>query len=434
MARRIIVLCALFLAGLTDPGPPARAQTTSNTPTVAAATQDASRVLKTVRPAIIQIKGFFGANTAQAFHGTGFAVAEGGLFITNYHVVAEQVHEPDKYRLEYRTADGKTGKISVLAVDVRNDLAVVRTDDHTPAPLKVIPTIPVKGARAYSVGYALDVGLTITEGVSNGKVEDAFTPRIHYSGAINGGMSGGPALNANGDVIGVNVSGYLFSQLVSFLVPAAPAALLRDHAIKVTGEAAPLKDTITEQVKGHAVDLLAALDGPVTTQASSGYVLPAKMAPFIDCSASVVPAQDQPVQLTRIECSAKAGIHLQQGFTSGNLHYLHKILTTEKLDAWRFAHKLSLLTNADGRFGQRKHVGPFACKNKIVALKGFDASLVVCARAYRDFAGIHDFVVRVSSLNGTAQGFTSHLDLFGVEFEGGTTFIQSFVEAMEWKP
>src|SRR6186997_2640672 len=79
----------------------------------AAASQGAREVLAQVRPAVIQIKSFFGSNTAQASHGTGFAVAEGGVFMTNYHVVAEKVQHPDKYRLEYRAAGGEIGAIAV---------------------------------------------------------------------------------------------------------------------------------------------------------------------------------------------------------------------------------------------------------------------------------------------------------------------------------
>src|SRR5215470_5854860 len=92
----------------------------------AAASQGAREVLAQVRPAVIQIKSFLGSNTAQSSHGTGFAVSEGGVFMTNYHVVAERVQHPGKYRLEYRTAEGQTGAITVLAVDVRHDLALVR--------------------------------------------------------------------------------------------------------------------------------------------------------------------------------------------------------------------------------------------------------------------------------------------------------------------
>ena len=68
--------------------PPAQ----QNQPVAPATSENARDVLTRVRPAVIQIKGFFGGNTAQAFHGTGFAVAEGGVFMTNYHVEIGRAH------------------------------------------------------------------------------------------------------------------------------------------------------------------------------------------------------------------------------------------------------------------------------------------------------------------------------------------------------
>jgi len=404
-------------------------------PAVTPATSENARdVLSRVRPAVIQIRGFFGSNTAQAFHGSGFAVAADGVFMTNYHVVAQKVQYPDKYRLEYRTAEGKTGRITVLAIDVRHDLAVVRAAGLAPAPLKLEPVVPVKGDRAYSIGFPLDVGLTITEGVSNGRVEDSFDPRIHYSGAINGGMSGGPALNAAGEVIGVNVSGYIFTQLVAFLVPAEHAQALLDRALKQKPGAGSLRKDVLAQLRAHATDLLGALDGAMPTQVTAGYALPAKLAPFIDCIASGDPAPDQPVHIVRINCSAKAGLYVQQGLYGGNLKYSHFVLSTSKLDAWRFARQLSDGAFAFGEHGSRRHVGPFSCNNRIVGLKGFDAGVLVCVRGYRKFEGLYDFTVRVSSLNGSKRGFASHLDMFGLEFEAGLRFIKRYVDALEWKP
>jgi len=57
-------------------------------PPPAAASTAARGILDRARPAMIQIKGFFGTNTAEAFHGSGFAVARGGVFITNWHVIS----------------------------------------------------------------------------------------------------------------------------------------------------------------------------------------------------------------------------------------------------------------------------------------------------------------------------------------------------------
>ena len=439
MALRILLWCTLLAAATATaqaqtPSAAPAAQDTVAAPVAPATSENARDVLTRVRPAVIQIKGFFGANTAQAFHGTGFAVAGDGVFMTNYHVVAQQVQYPDKYRLEYRTAEGKTGNITVLALDVRHDLAVVRAEGHAPARLKFEAVVPVKGERAFSIGFPLDVGLTITEGVSNGRVEDSFDPRIHYSGAINGGMSGGPALNAAGEVIGINVSGYRFEQLVSFLVPALHAQVLLDRSRKQQPSAAALKKDVLTQMRAHAGELLGALNGAIATQSSSGYHLPAKLAPFIDCNASGDPSPQQPVQVTGINCSAKAGLYVQQGLYSGDLKYSHYIMTTDKLDAWRFANRLSAVATATGAYGSRRHVGPFACENRVVALKGFDASVMVCVRGYRKLDGLHDFTVRVSSLNGAKRGFASHLDMYGLEFDAGMNFIRRYVEAMEWKP
>ena len=401
---------------------------------LASLSERARDALGRARSSVVQIKAFFGGNTAQAFHGTGFAVAPGGVVMTNYHVVAESVLYPEKYRLEYRTPDGQTGKITVLAIDVRHDLAVVRAEGFEAPPLALNATTPAKGARAWSIGFPLDVGLTITEGVSNGRVEDSFEPRIHYSGAINGGMSGGPALNAVGQVIGINVSGYRFEQLVSFLVPAAHAQMLIDKARKQPLAGADARKEVVAQLRAHAAELLGALEGALSTQTVAGYALPARLSSFIECGASGDPATDQPVHTVRVNCAAKAGLYVQQGLFSGDLRYSHYVLTTEKLDAWRFAHRLSNLSAASGTSGTRKNVGPFACRDSTVKLQGFDAGLLVCTRGYRKFEGLYDITVRVVSLNQPTRGFASHLDMHGVEFDAGMRFVRRYIETMQWKP
>jgi hypothetical protein len=246
-------------------------------------------------------------------------------------------------------------------------------------------------------------------------------------------MSGGPGLNGAAEVVGVNVAGYRFEQLVSFLVPVEHVLALRDRSTAAESDDS-LKQEVAAQMHAHSADLFRALAGPMPTQQASGYALPGKVAPFIDCNASGAPATEDPVQVVRINCFAKAGLYLQQGLFSGDLRYTHYILSTEKLDAWRFSARLSALTHAVGNYGLLRHVGPYACEDQVVGLRGFDAAVLVCARAYRKIAGLYDLTVRVSSLNGLKSGFASHLDIYGVEFDPGMAFIRRYVEAMEWKP
>ena len=87
--------------------------------------QAARNRLDRARGSIVQIRGFLANSASSAFHGSGFAAGDDGLIVTNFHVVSEAVLHPGEYRLEYVTADDRTGVLRVYAVDVQNDLAVV---------------------------------------------------------------------------------------------------------------------------------------------------------------------------------------------------------------------------------------------------------------------------------------------------------------------
>ena len=67
------------------------------------------------------------------------------------------------------------------------------------------------------MGNPLDLGMTILPGTYNGIAGGSFYDRIHFSGSINPGMSGGPVINRNGQVVGINVA--TAGNQVSFLVP-----------------------------------------------------------------------------------------------------------------------------------------------------------------------------------------------------------------------
>ena len=61
--------------------------------------------------------------------GSGFLVSDEGHLVTNYHVVSDVALQPQRHRLVYSTADGRHGALQLLAVDVVNDLALLRAAD-----------------------------------------------------------------------------------------------------------------------------------------------------------------------------------------------------------------------------------------------------------------------------------------------------------------
>src|SRR5580704_5663094 len=81
-------------------------------------------------PRLLQIRTLVADAGRQTSTGSGFLVTSDGVAITNYHVVSQVALEPKTYRLEYTAADGSHGDVTVLGVDLPNDLAIIRLDKH----------------------------------------------------------------------------------------------------------------------------------------------------------------------------------------------------------------------------------------------------------------------------------------------------------------
>jgi serine protease Do len=399
---------------------------------------NAARVrLDRARDSVVQIRGFFGDAKTSAFHGSGFAASDTGLIVTNYHVVSEAVLHPGQFRLEYVTSENRTGRLQVYAIDVRNDLAVVKAVDLLLPPLRLRTQIPREGDRAYSIGFPLNFGLTITEGVANGLVANGFDQRIHYTGAINGGMSGGPALDARGNVYGVNVSVVAGRQLVSLVVPARHIAPLLARARRPMDEAMSARqavELVTAQALAHQAAIF--LPGPTPTAAQTvfGFTLPTQIGPAIECNTTGASESTQQLRIETIACSAQARLLLQTGLEVGDIRIQHRVIRAQRLHPLQFAERINGVAEAYQRYGSALHVAPFVCKDALVSLDGFDARVSTCVRQYRLFAGLYDIALTVTSINSAQRAMVSQLDLNGVGFEPGSLFVRRFLEAMRWTP
>jgi hypothetical protein len=391
--------------------------------------------LDAVRDSVVQIRGFFDQSDSSAFHGSGFAVDDGRRFVTNYHVVAPAVLYPRDYRLEYLASDGRRGALHVLAIDVRNDLAVVAADDLELPALRLRTEIPSQGERAWSVGFPLNLGLTITEGVANGLVENSIEQRIHYTGAINGGMSGGPALDRRGRAYGVNVSVVRGRQLVGFVVPAkhVPALLARARApLDRSLSARQLRQHVTAQVLAYEAEVLDARpDGPGTRNVR-GYTLPTEMSRHVECSTIEEKSGHARVRIETVTCRIPSLILLQAGLYAAGLTVQHRIVQAAGLHPLQFERQVNRIAAMPRSAGLATHVAPFACQDWLVSLDGFDARVSTCVREYRLFAGLYDFDVTVVGIDDRQLALVSRLALQGVAFEFGKRSLERYLGALQW--
>ncbi|MBU2545161.1 trypsin-like peptidase domain-containing protein [Patescibacteria group bacterium] len=160
--------------------------------------------------------------------GTGFLVSEDGLILTNKHVVLDEKAEYTVF-----TSDGEEFSAKVLARDPLQDLAIIKisqedklfpvlelgdSDDLRPGQTVIaIGNALAEFKNTVSTGVVSGLGRTIT--ASGGTFVETLEDIIQTDAAINKGNSGGPLLNLEGKVIGINTAMALDAQSIGFAIP-----------------------------------------------------------------------------------------------------------------------------------------------------------------------------------------------------------------------
>jgi serine protease Do len=388
-----------------------------------------------IRGGVAQIRVLLGASDTHAATGTGFVVGDDGLIVTNYHVIADKALEPEVYRLEFVLPGGRRGPLQIVAIDVLNDLAVVKGDTGSAYVLGFRTRTLAKGDRGFSLGYPLSQGLTVVEGIYNGRSEELYYERIHFTGAINSGMSGGPAVDAAGRVFGVNVATHRRGQLVSFLVPSRFAVELLARARAQAGPpSGDFRGAVAAQLKAHDRALQDVLKGALPTQQLGPLVVPARMGTFMQCAAGTERERGKAYDVNSYYCYTLSSLYVDPKLQTGMVSFRHRILRGLHLDPLRFAHvqETQFRAGIASDYTSRKHHTGYACRDRIVALKGVRAKVAQCLRRYKLFGGLYDMVLKVATLDDSELALHSELEMDGVSFEHAMGLSRRYLEAIGW--
>ncbi|HEY9085310.1 MAG TPA: trypsin-like peptidase domain-containing protein [Candidatus Tyrphobacter sp.] len=191
-----------------------------------------------VDPLYQQYYGNQGPNIVQPYRGrasgSGFVYDSQGDIVTNAHVVTP----PQNGRITRLTvifANGDKVPAHVVAANIGADVAIIRVDNYAklPPPLVLGDSDRLEqGQWAIAIGEPLELQQTVTVGVVSGfnrdePIADSNNTEIDFKGLlqtsapINAGNSGGPLIDINGRVIGINQStvraGY--AQGIGFAIP-----------------------------------------------------------------------------------------------------------------------------------------------------------------------------------------------------------------------
>lgn len=178
-----------------------------------------------VKGSLFTVEIHSGNDGAKSSLGSGYLVTDDGRLVTNYHVVGAYVDDPGRYAIRAKNQSGDHAA-RLVAFDLVNDLAVLQIEPDGSRPLRVARARPAPGAPVVSFGNPEGLGLSLIEGIANGFAEKGLVDRMLLSMPLNSGMSGGPILNAAGEVVGTNVSVMWLSNSLSFGVPAEKIAPL----------------------------------------------------------------------------------------------------------------------------------------------------------------------------------------------------------------
>lgn len=174
---------------------------------VATSTPTATQIYQQDAAGVVSIK----ALTAEGGDtGTGIVLNDEGLILTNNHVISDGTSitvSPGKSSNLTRTA-------TVVGVDANSDLALIKVDPSGLGlkPLKLASSDSLQvGDPVYAIGNPYGLDETLTRGIVSALGREISAPNgatiknaIQTDAALNPGNSGGPLLNDQGDVIGVN--------------------------------------------------------------------------------------------------------------------------------------------------------------------------------------------------------------------------------------
>jgi len=166
--------------------------------------------------------------------GSGFIISPDGYILTNNHMVAESE------KIDIELTDGRKFTAEIIGADSDSDVAVVKIDASNLPYLELADSDALEvGEWVLAIGNPLGLSHTVTAGIVSAKGRSGFGLAdfenfIQTDAAINFGNSGGPLINLDGKVVGINtaIAGSTGNIGIGFAIPINMAKHAYEQLVK----------------------------------------------------------------------------------------------------------------------------------------------------------------------------------------------------------
>ena len=204
-----------------------------------------AKVAASVADSVVTVES---VSDQEGTQGSGVVIDGRGYIVTNNHVISDAANNPSQFKMTVVFNSGKDVPAHLVGRDPKTDLAVLKVDNVnnlTVARLGDSDKVRV-GDEVLAAGAPLGLRSTVTHGIisalhrpiplsGDGSDTDTVIDAVQTDASINHGNSGGPLIDMNSQVIGINTAGKSLSDSASglgFAIPVDEAKFVAQTLIK----------------------------------------------------------------------------------------------------------------------------------------------------------------------------------------------------------
>ena len=246
-------------------------------------------------------------------------------------------------------------------------------------------------------------------------------------------MSGGPALDSRGQVIGVNVS--TAGNDLSFLVPVKYLEQLVSQ-LNRTVDGADFMKKIEQQIidnqNAYMQQILSAQWNMIELGTAR---VPAELKDYFKCWGKSDNEEDRIFQHTYTACASPDSIYISSQFNSGNIDFRYDWYDAGQLNSFQFysLYAQRFAASYSTNRASKEDVTNYRCNTGFVDIHQRPWKVALCLRNYKKFSSLYDLSLTMAQIEYSDKGLLVNMNATGLSRDMAMAFARKYMESIEWR-